>query len=202
MFEIVKCQDVVRVPPEKFNHDLKVVALEELSRKYEGTLNADLGYIVAILDVNVSPSGKILPGDGATYHQAEFTLLTYKPELQEVVEGEVVEIGDFGSFVRVGPVEALLHISQILDDYIVFDGKKGILLGKETQRKLSTGDKVRVRITAVSMGKGGLGGKIGVTMRQPFLGKLEWIEEDVKKLREPAPKPEKKKAVKMEAKKK
>ncbi|MCX8176159.1 MAG: DNA-directed RNA polymerase, partial [Candidatus Bathyarchaeota archaeon] len=60
----------------------------------------------------------------------------------------------------------------------------------------STGDKVRVRITAVSMGKGGSGGKIGVTMRQPFLGKLEWIEEDLKKLMEPQLKPEKKKEVK------
>ncbi|MGP3666814.1 MAG: DNA-directed RNA polymerase [Candidatus Bathyarchaeota archaeon] len=193
MFELVKCQDVVRIPPGKFNHELKAVALEELSKKYEGMLNAELGYIIAILDVNVSPSGKILPGDGATYHQAEFTLLTYKPELQEVVEGEVIEIGDFGSFVRIGPVEALLHVSQILDDYIVFDAKKGVLLGKETQRKLSTGDKVRVRITAVSMGKGGSSGKIGVTMRQPFLGKLEWIEEDLKKLMEPQPKPEKRK---------
>jgi len=71
-----------------------------------------------------------------------------------------------------------------MDDYIVFDGKQGILLGKETQRKLMSGDKVRARITAVSMGKGGPTGKIGITMRQPFLGKLEWIKEDVKKLKE------------------
>jgi len=42
---------------------------------------------------------------------------------------------------------------------------------------------VRARIIAVSFPRGGSGGKIGVTMRQPFLGKLEWIEEDVKKAR-------------------
>lgn len=183
MFELVECEDVIRIPPEKFDLDLKTVALEELSKKYDGMLSKDLGYVIAVVSVDVSPAGKILPGDGATYHQAKFILLTYKPEVQEIVEGEVVEIGDFGSFVRIGPVDALLHVSQILDDYIVFDGKQGILLGKETQRKLVSGDKVRARITAVSIAKGGPVGKIGITMRQPFLGKLEWIKEDVKKVK-------------------
>ena len=36
---------------------------------------------------------------------------------------------------------------------------------------------MRVRITAVSLGRSGGSGKIGVTARQPFLGKLEWIDE-------------------------
>lgn len=55
-------------------------------------------------------------------------------------------------------------------------------MGKETKRKLATGDHVRVRVTAVSLGRGGGGsGKIGVTARQPFLGKIEWIAEDLVK---------------------
>ncbi|MFQ5762893.1 MAG: S1 RNA-binding domain-containing protein, partial [Candidatus Bathyarchaeia archaeon] len=82
----------------------------------------------------------------------------------------------------IGPVEALLHISQVMDDYITYDERQGTLTGKETRRKLMRGDKVRVRVTAVSMSKGGASSKIGVTMRQPFLGKLEWIKEDVRRL--------------------
>jgi DNA-directed RNA polymerase subunit E' len=56
-----------------------------------------------------------------------------------------------------------------------------VLAGKESQRKLSKGDLVRARVIAVSFPKGGIGGKIGVTMRQPFLVKIVWIKEDVKK---------------------
>ena len=56
-------------------------------------------------------------------------------------------------------------------------------MGKETKRKLTTGDHVRVRITAVSLGRGGGSGKIGVTARQPFLGKIEWIEKDIEKIK-------------------
>lgn len=55
-------------------------------------------------------------------------------------------------------------------------------MGKETKRKLQTGDRVRVRITAVSLGRSGGSGKIGVTARQPFLGKLEWVQKDVEKM--------------------
>jgi DNA-directed RNA polymerase subunit E' len=134
--------------------------------------------------VKVSPTGKIIPGDGATYHKVSFSLLTFYPEIQEVVEGEVVEIADFGAFVRIGPVDALLHVSQLMDDFISYDEKQGVLLGKETKRRLMSGDQVRVRVTAVSLGRAGSSGKIGVTARQPFLGKLEWIEYDTQKIKE------------------
>jgi len=184
LFELIKCQDVVRIPPGKFSEDLRRVSIEELAKKYEGTLSRELGYVVAVVEAEVSPVGKILPGDGATYNAVTFTLLTYRPEIQEVVEGEVVEIGSFGAFIRIGPMEALLHVSQIIDDYVVYDERQATLMGKETKRKISVGDRVRARITAVSMAKGGASGKVGITMRQPFLGKLEWIKEDLAKLRE------------------
>jgi DNA-directed RNA polymerase subunit E' len=152
--------------------------------KYEGVVNEELGYVIAVANVKVSPTGKIIPGDGATYHKVSFSLLTFYPRIQEVIEGEVVEIADFGAFVRIGPIDALLHVSQLMDDFISYDEKQGVLLGKETKRKLMSGDQVRVRITAVSLGRAGSSGKIGVTARQPFLGKLEWIDYDTQKLRE------------------
>ena len=100
-----------------------------------------------------------------------------------------MEIADFGAFVRIGPIDALLHVSQLMDDFISYDEKQGVLLGKESRRKLISGDQVRVRITAVSLGKAGSSGKIGVTARQPFLGKLEWIEYELQKIKEATEKP-------------
>src|SRR3989337_2176291 len=55
-----------------------------------------------------------------------------KSKYQEIVEGEAVEIADFGAFIRVGPIDALLHVSQIMDDYISYDEKQGVLMGQET----------------------------------------------------------------------
>jgi len=195
MFKLVTLEDTIRIPPEKFGKSIETVGHEQLGIKYEGMIDEELGYVIAVTDIKVNPIGKIIPGDGATYHKVEFSLLTFLPKVQEIVEGEVVEIADFGAFVRVGPIDALLHVSQLLDDFISYDEKQGILMGKETKRKLATGDQVRVRITAVSLGGGGGGsGKIGVTARQPFLGKIEWIKKELEKMKgaeaEKAKKPE------------
>jgi len=183
MFRLLTVEDIVRIPPEKFGKPIDKVAHEQIKMKYENIVDEELGYVILVVDVDVEPTGKILPGDGSTYHKATFKLLTFYPEMHEVVEGEVVEVTDFGAFVRIGPEDALLHVSQIMDDFITYDEKHGVLAGKETRRSIGKGNLVRARIIAVSFPRGGAGGKIGVTMRQPFLGRLEWIEEDVKRSR-------------------
>jgi DNA-directed RNA polymerase subunit E' len=184
MFKLITLQDTIRIPPETFGNPLEKVGRDRVKTKYEGIVDEELGYVIAVTQVKVSPTGKIIPGDGATYHKVSFSLLTFYPVLQEVVEGDVVEIADFGAFVRIGPVDALLHVSQLMDDYMSYDEKQGVLMGKETKRKLSSGDEVRVRITAVSLGRAGSSGKIGVTARQPSLGKLEWLKIDASKTKE------------------
>ncbi len=191
MFQIEQRTDVVRVSPEKFGSKLKKVALEILRTKYESTINSDMGYIIQVTDVDIDPVGKIIPGDGARYHKVKFSVLSFFPVLQEIVEGEVVEITDFGAFVRIGPTDALLHLSQITDDYLTSDVKQGIILASQSKRTLKVGSKVRVRITAVSLGRGASMGKIGVTCRQPYLGALEWIADDVTKSAKSVEKPKK-----------
>jgi DNA-directed RNA polymerase subunit E' len=181
LFQISELEDVIRVPPARFGAKLDEVAREILKGKYESTINPELGYIVLITNIGVDPTGKIIPGDGATFHKVNFDVMTFFPRVQEVVEGEIVEITDFGAFVRIGPTDALLHLSQITDDYLTSDVKQGIIIATQSKRILKVGSKVRVRITAVSLPRGAALGKIGVTCRQPFLGAFEWIEEDIEK---------------------
>ncbi len=163
MFRIVTVEDVVRIPPQKFGDPIDDVAKEQIKLKYENYVDEELGYVILVTGVDVENTGKILPGDGSTHHRATFKLLTFFPELHEVVEGET-----------------LLHVSQIMDDFITYDEKHGVLAGRESHRNLGKGNLVRGRIIAVSFPRGGSGGKIGITLRQPFLGRLEWIQEDLK----------------------
>jgi len=183
MFKLLQVNDVVRIPPDKFESPLESVAAEVIRSNYEGVVMREFGAIIAVLNVKVSNVGKILPGDGAVYHKASFDLLVYTPVIQEVVEGEVVEVTDFGVFVRIGPMDGLVHVSQVMDDFITYDEKRGALIGKETQRVLEKGTLVRGRIITVSLTGGpSRSSKIGMTMRQPFLGALSWIEEDIQKI--------------------
>ena len=113
------------------------------------------------------------------------------PKLQEVVEGEVVEITDFGAFIRIGPTDALLHLSQITDEYLNSDVRQGLITAQQSNRVINVGTRMRVRVTALSLARGSSMGKIGVTCRQPFLGANDWIEEDLKKsLKDPSNKKE------------
>jgi len=144
-------------------------------------INADLGYIIMILDAKVESMGKMIAGDGGTYHKVEFDALTFYPKLQEIVHGELVDITDFGAFVRIGPTDALLHLSQVMDDYLKSDVQSGVILANQSGRTLKVGSTIRTRITAVSLGKAASMGKIGITCRQPFLGADEWIAEEIKK---------------------
>ena len=144
-------------------------------------VNPNLGYIIMILDAKVDPMGKLIAGDGGTFHRVEFDALTFYPKLQEIVNGEIVDITDFGAFVRIGPTDALLHLSQIMDDYLKSDVASGVILANQSGRTLKVGSTIRTRITAVSLGKAATMGKIGITCRQPFLGADEWIQEEIKK---------------------
>ena len=186
MYLISKIEDTVRIPPSRFEEPIKDIAIEELNEVYVGTIDKKLGLMVTVKEIEEIGVGKVIMGDGAAYHEVTFTALFYKPELHEVVEGEVIEITEFGAFIRIGPVDGLVHVSQVTDDYINYDAKRGALLGKESKKSLEEGNKVRARIVALSLkGKSSKETKIGLTMRQPGLGRFEWIEEEKTKKSKP-----------------
>ncbi len=177
MYKIITVRDTVRVLPNRFDEPVEEVIVDILRKDYEGLTDKDVGTILAITELKEISTGRIIMGDGASYHDVTFDALVYKPEVNEVVLGEVVEIVEFGGFVRLGPIDGLVHVSQVMDDFVGYDKKKGALYGKESKRALKEGDRVRVRVVTVSIRRGARGGKIGLTMRQLGLGKLEWIEE-------------------------
>ena len=133
-----------------------------------------------IMGAKVNPLGKMIPGDGGTFHRVEFQALTFYPKLQEIVNGELVDITDFGAFVRIGPTDALLHLSQVMDDYLKSDVASGMIVANKSGKTLKVGSTIRARITAVSLGKAASMGKIGITCRQPFLGADDWIADEIK----------------------
>jgi len=121
-----------------------------------------------------------VPGDGSVYYNTNIKMLVYKPEMHEVVEGVVSEVTEFGAFVKTGPLEGLIHVSQIMDDYINYDAKLPGFSGKDTAKRLTVKDVVLARIVTVSL-KGTISSsKVGLTMRQPGLGKADWSKIDEK----------------------
>ena len=175
-------EGTVRIPPYRFDEPLEDVAIETLNEEYIGQLDKNLGLMVGAFSIEEIGEGVLIMGDGAAYHNVVFNAIFFKPEQQEVVEGQVTDITEFGAFVRIGPMEGLVHVSQVTDDYINYDPRNSSLIGNESKKILTEGDKIRARIVTLSLkGKTIKESKIGLTMRQPNLGKFEWIQAEKNK---------------------
>ena len=179
MFYEIKVNDFVRVPPSLFGEQIKDAITERIKKAYEGHIAKEIGIVVDIISVDEVGEGKIIPGDGAAYYNTSFTLLTFRPENQEIVTGKIKDIADFGAFINMGVIDGMIHISQTMDDYVSFSKEK-VLSGKETNQTLHVTDLCKARVVAVSY-KDMDSPKIGLTMRQQGLGRPEWIEEVKKK---------------------
>ena len=176
MFYKTEVKDHIRVSPELFDLSREESIEKCIKKKYEGYISEDLGIVIDLYKINEIGEGIIIPGDGASYYETKFELFTFKPEMQEVVLGKIKDIADFGAFMTIGPIEGMIHISQTMDDFVSFSKDK-VLVGKESKRTLKVGDKCKARLIAVSF-KDLSNPKLGLTMRQANLGKVEWIEED------------------------
>ena len=181
MYTIYKVRDVVRIPPGFFGLSLKEAASKVLASRYIGFLHPEMGIIVAVFNVDVDANGRILPGDGATYHEVTYEVLAFRPGVKEVVKGEVVNILNYGAWVNLGPVEGLVHVSQLMDDRLRFDSQRRAFIGERTGRIIEVGDFVRMRVVSVSMPSTGGKPRIQLTMKQPFLGKLKREKKELEK---------------------
>ncbi|MBN1390834.1 MAG: DNA-directed RNA polymerase [Candidatus Thermoplasmatota archaeon] len=194
MYKMIQREDVIRIPPHYLGKDLNVVADYLTRRNFEGRMDSLNRLVINATDVLTVGEGRIVHGDGAIFQSVRFKALVFQPMLHEVVEGTVVEILKFGAFVRFGPLDGLVHISQVMDDHIDVDLGNMRLVGKESKRDLKVGDKVRARIVSMSMNeRSPRESRIGLTMRQAGLGKLEWLEEEYKERHGTEVEPSKKK---------
>ncbi|MFW9928725.1 MAG: DNA-directed RNA polymerase [Candidatus Thorarchaeota archaeon] len=178
MYYLSDVSVTIQVPPNRFGERIDLVVLEIAREKYENSIHPDIGMIVAVLGIRSLMPGKIVPGEGSTFHDCILSALTYRPLKGEFIEGEVAEVIKFGVFIRVGSVDCLCHISQISNEKMEWQSQKGVLIGRESGKRIQLGDVVRAKIINFQIDH--LSMKIAVTMRdggQGLLGTKKWIKE-------------------------
>lgn len=185
MYHKLLLEDKVRVPPQRLGDKLEKVILEVLQEQLEGSIDKEIGIFICVTRVLDVGQGEIVPGDGGVYYDVRFEAMVLRLALQEVIEGMVVETTSFGAFISLGPIDAMLHVSQISDEYINYDEKNARLICQESKRYIGVGDVVRVRVVTLSLNeREPRDSKIGLTMRQAGLGTALWLEEEIAKEKE------------------
>ena len=175
MFYLTEVEDYIRVDPKLFGLPTAKAISEQLEETYSDYYEKEIGRVISVVEIKNIGEGVIIPGDGAAYYKSRFVVLVWRPELQELVYGKIEEITNFGAFIDLGVMKGMIHISQTMDDYVSFSDT-GSLSGKSSGRSLKAGDLCMARIVAIS--HKGDEPKMGLTMRQPGLGKLEWLNEE------------------------
>ena len=76
-----------------------------------------------------------------------------KDHVGEDFEGVVTSVTSFGLFITLTDlyIDGLVHISNVGDDYFVFDEKQQQLIGKDKGNLFGLGDLVRVKVAGVNM---------------------------------------------------
>ena len=75
-------------------------------------------------------------------------------KIGEEYEGVISGVTSFGVFVELdNTVEGLIHISNITDDYYIYDNEKKELMGQKNRKVFKIGDVVKVKLKTVSIAR-------------------------------------------------
>ena len=179
MYIMERKTDTIRIPPHRLDGELDEVSKHIARETLEGQIEDSNKLIILASNIERIDNGRIVHGDGGIFHDVAYDALIFRLEEDELIYGYVCEVLKFGAFIRFGPLDGLLHISQIMNDKVDVDQGNQVLKGKESGRILKIDDELRARIVTVSVNeRSPRESKIGLTMRQTGLGKLEWFEEE------------------------
>ncbi|MFO7792996.1 MAG: DNA-directed RNA polymerase [Candidatus Saliniplasma sp.] len=179
MYIMERKRDTIRIPPDRLGDELDEVSKDIARETLEGQIEEDNKLIILATNIERIEDGRVVHGDGGIFQDVAYDALIFVLEEDELIFGYVCEVLKFGAFVRFGPLDGLLHISQIMNDKVDVDQGSQLLKGKESGKIVKIDDKLRARIVTVSVNeRSPRESKIGLTMRQTGLGKLEWFEEE------------------------
>lgn len=180
MYAVYEVEEWVGVPPDRVYRDdvdLDKEALEILRASLEAKYIEGIGFIVAVLDARVVGDGVVLSlgTDPNIYYPVRYRVLSFEPVRGEIVKGTVVRVDRASLTVNLGPMDGRVPRDQIMDEQVEI--MPGVARGANSGREIREGDVVRARVMHVSRpGRHSSFIMVTLTMRQPYLGKEEWVE--------------------------
>jgi len=103
MFVIGTIADTIRIPPTIFFQSTRTSAHQEIDKKYPNRVIMDVGLVICRYGgVTQIGDGVCVPGDGAAHHEVVFRLVVFRPFVEEVCVGHIVESSEEGIKVALG----------------------------------------------------------------------------------------------------
>ncbi len=178
MYTLEVREDTIRIPAEYIREGQSLSQhVDRLAHQaFEGKFDDHDNFVVVTYDHEMIGRGRIIHGDGAIYQNVKFKAVLFHLDTNEIVDGAVSEVLEFGAFVQMGPLEGLLHKSQILEEPVNINQNEGKIIGSRSGSTLSMTNPVRSRVVTLSLNPHDpRSSKSGLTCKQPGLGAHDWI---------------------------
>jgi ribonuclease R len=118
---------------------------------------SDMGSVASIAE-HISETERIAAEaemDGVKMKKLEFFQRQLDARDPQVFRATVLEVKNFGLLVELPDVllTGLVHVSSLTDDFYTFDAAQRRLIGRQSRRRLSVGDQLRVYVARVDVFK-------------------------------------------------
>src|SRR6056300_1120935 len=103
MFVIATISDTIRVPPPLLSQPTLTSVQTEIEKRYPNKNIVDVGLVIAPFGPPLQiGDGMFVPGDGGAHHQVVFKAIVFRPFVEEVLVGTVIDSSDDGVTVSIG----------------------------------------------------------------------------------------------------
>ncbi|HDI06658.1 MAG TPA: DNA-directed RNA polymerase [Candidatus Aenigmarchaeota archaeon] len=177
MFYLLDIEEKVGVEAQKLKKNIQ----ESIEEKLEDLhLKEENGVFLGVVEIKkIGETGEILPEKPYIYFNVAYTCLFFQPVQNEIVEGYVTEVAEFGPFVRIGPIDALVHISQITKEKLTYNPEQDIITSKDSKIIIKKGDFVIAMVANSSISEERI--RVNLTMKQEGLGLIKLLKKSKKK---------------------
>jgi len=103
MFVLTTIADTVRIPPSMFVNPTLTSVHSEIEKRYPNRVIMDVGLVICRYgDALRIGDGVCVAGDGAAHHEVIFRLIVFRPFVDEVCIGTILESNEDGIWVSLG----------------------------------------------------------------------------------------------------
>jgi DNA-directed RNA polymerase III subunit RPC8 len=103
MFVVTSLVDVIRIPPSLLGGSCRAAIISEIDHKYPNKVLLDHGLVICRYgEVRQISDGVCVAGDGGSHHTCAFSLVLFRPFLEEVVVGRITKSTAEGVHVTLG----------------------------------------------------------------------------------------------------
>lgn len=111
MFVLATIADTVRIPPSMFIHPVMQSVHLEIEKKFPNRVLMDVGLVICRYgDALEIGDGVCVAGDGGAHHECVFRLVVFRPFVDEVCIGTILESNEEGIRVSLGDFFGDVHI--------------------------------------------------------------------------------------------